>query len=711
MGDSNNDIASSPTGERHLEHSSTSEKTELDPQLTSKNKHTSKIKYYRDSTLADIFLKYCEIKSKTDKSPQDLRFEKSFDETTKKDIVKALKEYETLAQEKEELIRKQQLSSSANVDKLGKLLEENKELLSEIEQKSILINSQEETITNLNAEIEELNIKIANSSKTKKLKSKSKTQTDEKDDSDSSIAGEDEPEEETLPKQTLTQTSSDTLNVSTPVKHIRYNEKQAENLNLEALVVIYTKLLNQKKAKSTQEATKFKLKLIEKSKKLDQEINTMRSKIIQLQKDMSILQTKQQNEELEEKENKQIKELRKLNQNLDTEIKKLKDSNNKLLQDKLDLNDMLNNIANREAKVNDNLMNAQEEILQKNKLINEYIKEIEELKDKLKSIPETSSEESLNTKLDHLSDKLQESAILINKLLNQNQILLNRSETQQNSNMTTDTLQNKPQYSEIVIDHTKNLSTISESAILIKRRKNTKISMAYLKNFLHKETKDLPNLPKLICANTRDKDVLLLKSDTDDEIDKLLNILDGLDSLKELAEITYKSENRKRIIILGVPVTIESDEIIDKIKETTQLNNEIEIVKTLKRDKAHTYQIILDLNYKIAQYLLNKGRLLLGFNSCKILLFKPVIRCNNCQKYGHTGTNCRRREVCQFCAKLHKSSTCPVKDDNRRHRCSNCLNTDYDNAHPAFSSECPVYQYFIQQRNNSTNYNRPFSRL
>lgn len=558
-----------------------------------------------------------------------------------------------------------------------------------------------------------LNNKIAKLTKTKKQKSKTKMQTEEKDlaDSDSSQAGDDENEEEALPKQSSTQTSSDTLNALTPVKQIKYNEKQAENLNLEALATIYTRLITQKKAKQTQEATKFKLKLIEKSKKIDQEINSMRLKLTQLQKEMTTLQAQQQHEEIVEKENKQVQELRKTNQKLETEVKKLKETTNKLLQDKVDLNGIINDVANREAKINEELMNAQDEIQQKNKLINDYRKTVNEMEEKLQSVPTNSSEENLTNKLDLLSEKLQESAILINKLLNQNQILLNRSEAQINSNMTVDTSQNKSQYSEVLIDQTKNLSTISESAILIKRKKNTKISMAYLKNFLHKETKELPNLPKFICTNTRDKDVLLLKSDTDDEIDKLLNILDGLDSLKEIAEITYKSENRKRIIILGVPVIIDPEEIIDKIKENTQHNNEIEIVKTLQRDKAHTYQIIIDLNHKIAQYLLNKGRLLLGFNSCRVLPFKPVIRCNNCQKYGHTGINCRRREVCHFCARLHKSSTCPVKDDKRQHRCSNCLHSEYDNAHPAFSSECPVFQYYIQQRNNSTNDNRQFSRL
>lgn len=625
-----------------------------------------------------------------------------------------MQEYENLIQEKEELKRKRQLQITDNEDKLKLILEENKELIKQIELKTDLLESQEETIANLNLEMVTMNAKIAKLTKTKGQRSKSKLQTEDKGkdsaDSDSSLGGDDENEEDDSGKQSSTQTSSNTLTINTPVKQIKYNEKQADKMDLETLTTLYIKLVSYKKPKQTQEATKFKLKMIEKSKKMDQEINAMKTRLTQLQNELASLQEKYQQNVSADKVNEQVVELLKSKQKLEKEIKNLRDLTDKQLQEKLDLNSIINDIGNREVKLNEELINAQDEIKEKNKLIIDYQKTVTELEEKLSNLPTNSSEVHLSNKLDQLSEKLQESATLINKLLIQNQILLNRSEAQTNEIMQTEELPTKPQYSKILMDQTKNISTISESAILIKRRKNTKISMAYLRNLLHSETKELLNLPKLICTNTRDKDVLLIKSDSDEGIDKLLNILDGLESLKEIAEITYKSENRKRIIILGVPVVMEPQEIVDKIKQDLQHNQEVEIVKILKRDKAHTFQIILEINQKIANLLFNRGRLLLGFNSCKVLPYKPIIRCNNCQKFGHTGIACRRREVCHFCAKLHKSSSCPVKDDSRRYRCSNCLQTDFDNAHPAFSSECPVFQYHLQQRNSSTNDNRLFSR-
>lgn len=386
MGDSKNDHTSSShssSGDNQLGLSSDQTTIVSESQFSTKSKNASKIQYYRDSTLADNFLRFCEIKSKAEKNPQDLRFEKAFEESTKKEIVKALQEYENLIQEKEELKRKRQLQITDNEDKLKLILEENKELIKQIELKTDLLESQEETIANLNLEMVTMNAKIAKLTKTKGQRSKSKLQTEDKGkdsaDSDSSLGGDDENEEDDSGKQSSTQTSSNTLTINTPVKQIKYNEKQADKMDLETLTTLYIKLVSYKKPKQTQEATKFKLKMIEKSKKMDQEINAMKTRLTQLQNELASLQEKYQQNVSADKVNEQVVELLKSKQKLEKEIKNLRDLTDKQLQEKLDLNSIINDIGNREVKLNEELINAQDEIKEKNKLIIDYQKTVTEL--------------------------------------------------------------------------------------------------------------------------------------------------------------------------------------------------------------------------------------------------------------------------------------------------------------------------------------------
>lgn len=94
MGDSKNDHTSSShssSGDNQLGLSSDQTTIVSESQFSTKSKNASKIQYYRDSTLADNFLRFCEIKSKAEKNPQDLRFERPSKSLQKKKLSRLCK--------------------------------------------------------------------------------------------------------------------------------------------------------------------------------------------------------------------------------------------------------------------------------------------------------------------------------------------------------------------------------------------------------------------------------------------------------------------------------------------------------------------------------------------------------------------------------------------------------------------------------------------
>ena len=71
-----------------------------------------------------------------------------------------------------------------------------------------------------------------------------------------------------------------------------------------------------------------------------------------------------------------------------------------------------------------------------------------------------------------------------------------------------------------------------------------------------------------------------------------------------------------------------------------------------QRQKTH---LVLELPEPDAVQMLNKGKILIGFNSCTVKRYVNVSRCYNCQRYGHTSPNCPNPPCCVNCGETHTS--------------------------------------------------------
>ena len=86
-------------------------------------------------------------------------------------------------------------------------------------------------------------------------------------------------------------------------------------------------------------------------------------------------------------------------------------------------------------------------------------------------------------------------------------------------------------------------------------------------------------------------------------------------------------------------------------------------------------------------------------------------QCFHCQALGHTSKDCPDSQadpVCMYCSGHHRSSTCPVKHDQKKHSCSNCnKSTDSSiflnaTSHNAASRFCPLAISFMDDIKSRT---------
>ena len=108
----------------------------------------------------------------------------------------------------------------------------------------------------------------------------------------------------------------------------------------------------------------------------------------------------------------------------------------------------------------------------------------------------------------------------------------------------------------------------------------------------------------------------------------------------------------------------------------------------LNRNKKPTKLVKVTFNCYPAPLTL-KGETNYEVNPCKV----PYLRCNFCQKHGHSTKDCRAdKQKCPLCALEHSYSDCPSRGNKRAYTCGNCgLN------HGAAFLNCTIFQQYKKQ--------------
>lgn len=252
-----------------------------------------------------------------------------------------------------------------------------------------------------------------------------------------------------------------------------------------------------------------------------------------------------------------------------------------ILKEKETYTQMITDLGDREREYIEKINTLEEVINDKNTLIHQYREECNSWETKYKELQDSfPSDSNISKLLEKLTSKMEENTKAVNQLLAKNN---------QDTNTCTHSTEiphdhnsegSIATYSKVLaMPSTNTHAWQSDSAILLKRRPTTRMTLNYIRNMLNKEFKDMTGLPKIYCETTRDRDTLLIKTETDESTNTLLGKIEKIKSIKDLVDITYKATNTKKIIILGIPSIVSTEELSDRIKELLPANEAKEDLK------------------------------------------------------------------------------------------------------------------------------------
>lgn len=235
----------------------------------------------------------------------------------------------------------------------------------------------------------------------------------------------------------------------------------------------------------------------------------------------------------------------------------------------------------------------------------------------------------------------------------------------------------------------------SENIILIKPTKEGQNATDIRKSLHLVDTSDITITH---CRPTKSGD-FLIKCTKNKEIQTLKKRLENTKQICDNYKIEEKGPRPSRLIILRCPEGISEEQVMNAISKEIGSENEVQFKQMSNNN------IIIETTPAIAQNLLDKGRLLLSFHSCPIRRYTPILRCYNCQTFGHGSKSCVvQQPICATCAENHDSKNCPKDGDPTAYNCQNCIINNqnesnvykYDTKHQAYSKCCPTYQEFVK---------------
>jgi hypothetical protein len=123
------------------------------------------------------------------------------------------------------------------------------------------------------------------------------------------------------------------------------------------------------------------------------------------------------------------------------------------------------------------------------------------------------------------------------------------------------------------------------------------------------------------------------------------------------------------------------------------------------RRDADVVNIVVELDPKIRELLLENGRVYIDYDSCRIVDFYHISRCYRCQGYGHVQKFCKRSgdSVCSHCGRAgHEHMNCPRREEKPVR--VNCLSAKKPSDHRVGTLECPMYKRMVEQRIGRTHF-------
>lgn len=155
-------------------------------------------------------------------------------------------------------------------------------------------------------------------------------------------------------------------------------------------------------------------------------------------------------------------------------------------------------------------------------------------------------------------------------------------------------------------------------------------------------------------------------------------------------EIINPEERKMKIILLRINKEFTKEELEEELSKRKYLNS-FTIFKSLEIPNSTFNNWIIEAPAGECRKIVKTGKIKLFYEVIKAEFYIRVLRCTNCQELSnHTKSQCEFRSRCANCSGKHLTSEC---EENIK-KCINCLRYNKEDFnHPAYSPQCPIFQY------------------
>lgn len=196
---------------------------------------------------------------------------------------------------------------------------------------------------------------------------------------------------------------------------------------------------------------------------------------------------------------------------------------------------------------------------------------------------------------------------------------------------------------------------------------------------------------------------LILRVHTRADSERLKEVLVESDNLKDRIKVTVPRRRRERILITSVDPEVSEDLVRKSLSKLVneasrdepgdlQKDLDIDIIRRITT-KAGKTNWLIGVSKEVSQFVIKRRRICIDLERYRVVEFVPIIRCYNCQTFGHVASKCENPVKCVKCAGDHTIKDCNVLTE----MCVNCMvvtDIDLDADHRADSPDCPQFKAY-----------------